>query len=264
MKIERINENQIKCTLNKNDLASRQIKVAELAYGTEKAKLLFRDMMQQAASEFGFHAEDLPLMIEAIPIPGDSIILIITKVEDPEELDTRFSNFSTEDSEEDLMDDYLDEMEELEEEPSDPDAALMDMFHAVRERMENLSSKSKDFVPLSQMLGADKKENGKQENASDYVIRMYSFDNLNTILSFVGLISGYKGISSLYRSNKDNRYYLIMDNTSQSIQEFYHYCGIISEYGTPEEYSSVREAYYKEHFQTIIRQNALQILQNIN
>lgn len=32
MKIEKINENQIKCTLNKNDLASRQIKASELAY----------------------------------------------------------------------------------------------------------------------------------------------------------------------------------------------------------------------------------------
>ena len=33
-------------------------------------------------------------MIEAIPITADSIVLIITKVEDPEELDTRFSKFS--------------------------------------------------------------------------------------------------------------------------------------------------------------------------
>ena len=48
-------------------------------------------MMQQAAFEFGFEAEDIPLMIEAIPASSDSIVLIITKVEDPEELDTRFS-----------------------------------------------------------------------------------------------------------------------------------------------------------------------------
>ena len=33
-------------------------------------------------------------MIEAIPVNLDSIILIITKVEDPDELDTRFSKFS--------------------------------------------------------------------------------------------------------------------------------------------------------------------------
>ena len=33
-------------------------------------------------------------MIEAIPASSDSIVLIITKVEDPEELDTRFSKFT--------------------------------------------------------------------------------------------------------------------------------------------------------------------------
>ena len=51
-------------------------------------------MMQQAAQEFGFEAENMPLMIEAIPSSSDSIVLIITKVEDPEELDTRFSKFA--------------------------------------------------------------------------------------------------------------------------------------------------------------------------
>ena len=90
MKIEKINENQIRCTLTKDDLAERQIKLSELAYGTEKVKTLFRDMMQQAAYEFGFEAEDIPLMIEAIPLSADTIILVVTKVEYPEELDTRF------------------------------------------------------------------------------------------------------------------------------------------------------------------------------
>ena len=51
-------------------------------------------MMQQANYEFGFEADNIPLMIEAIPVSADSIILIITKVEDPEELDTRFSKFT--------------------------------------------------------------------------------------------------------------------------------------------------------------------------
>ena len=94
MKIEKLNENQIRCTLTHADLAARHLKLSELAYGTEKAKSLFRDMMQQASFDFGFEAEDIPLMIEAIPASADSIVLIITKVEDPEELDTRFSKFT--------------------------------------------------------------------------------------------------------------------------------------------------------------------------
>ena len=94
MKIEKLNENQIRCTLTHADLAARHLKLSELAYGTEKAKSLFRDMMQQASFDFGFEAENIPLMIEAIPSSSDSIVLIITKVEDPEELDTRFSKFT--------------------------------------------------------------------------------------------------------------------------------------------------------------------------
>ena len=56
MKIEKLNENQIRCTLTRADLAERQLQLSELAYGTEKAKSLFHDMMQQAAFEFGFEA----------------------------------------------------------------------------------------------------------------------------------------------------------------------------------------------------------------
>ncbi|MFI3208192.1 MAG: adaptor protein MecA [Eubacteriales bacterium] len=94
MKIEKLSDNQIRCTLTRADLAIRELKLSEIAYGTEKAKSLFRDMMKQAATEFGFDTEDIPLMIEAIPSSAGSVVLIITKVEDPEELDTRFSKFA--------------------------------------------------------------------------------------------------------------------------------------------------------------------------
>lgn len=51
-------------------------------------------MMKQASYELGFEADDIPLMIEAIPVSSECIVLIVTKVDDPEELDTRFSKFS--------------------------------------------------------------------------------------------------------------------------------------------------------------------------
>lgn len=94
MKIEKINDNQIRCTLTREDLADRHMRLSELAYGTDKAKTLFREMIQRAFYEYGFEAEDIPLMVEAVPLSSDSILLIITKVECPEELDTRFSQFS--------------------------------------------------------------------------------------------------------------------------------------------------------------------------
>ena len=80
MKIERINENQIRCTLTSSDLSARNLNLGELAYGTEKAKKLFHEMIQKASNEVGFEADDIPLMVEAIPLSSESIMLIITKI----------------------------------------------------------------------------------------------------------------------------------------------------------------------------------------
>ena len=57
MKIERINENQIRCTLTSSDLSARNLNLGELAYGTEKAKKLFHEMIQKASNEVGFEAD---------------------------------------------------------------------------------------------------------------------------------------------------------------------------------------------------------------
>ena len=78
MKIEKVNDNQIKCTLSREDLASRHLRISELAYGSPKARELFQDLMQQAQYELGCEADNLPLMIEAIPVSGECLVLIVT------------------------------------------------------------------------------------------------------------------------------------------------------------------------------------------
>lgn len=110
MRIERISENTIRCTLTNFDLSVRNIKMSELTYGSENARNLFREMMQRAHNEVGFEAEDTPIMVEAIPMSNDSIMLIITKVEDPDELDTRFSRFTQEHEESNSMPNLANEL----------------------------------------------------------------------------------------------------------------------------------------------------------
>lgn len=94
MRIEKINENQIRCFLTKEDLEARNLKLSELAYGSDKAKELFRELMRWAFYKFNFDAENIPLMIEAVPLSADSILLIVSKVAYPDEFDSRFSEFT--------------------------------------------------------------------------------------------------------------------------------------------------------------------------
>ena len=83
MKIEKVNDRQIRCTLSKQELEQRDLKLTEIAYGNAKVKALFSDMMRQASLQFGFEAEDIPLMIEVIPF-AEYVMVQVTKVEDPE------------------------------------------------------------------------------------------------------------------------------------------------------------------------------------
>ena len=258
MKIEKVNDNQIRCTLTKADLADRQLKLSELAYGTEKAKDLFRDMMQQANLKFGFEAEDIPLMIEAIPLSGDCIVLIITKVEDPEELDTRFSKFAP--SLQELEDSLEDSLSDL------PDSAdeILDLFRKVQN-----SHLAKHLDTSDPEISKDKDtldENTKTESSQSSEIpaditKLVSFDNLNTISSLSNMIvSFYQGENSLYRNPQNNRYYLVLSQSGHTQEDFNRLCNILSEHGQIEHYSKSREAYMEEHFKTIIKNHALHSL----
>ncbi|ONI45978.1 competence protein [Epulopiscium sp. SCG-B10WGA-EpuloA2] len=89
MKIEKISDTQIRITLNHEDLLDRNIKLTELAYGSKKAQNLFQDMMSKAYEDFGFEAQNVPLMIEAVPLSIDSVMIVVTKVNDPEQLEER-------------------------------------------------------------------------------------------------------------------------------------------------------------------------------
>lgn len=242
MKIEKLNDNQIRCTLTRADLAERELKLSELAYGTEKAKSLFQDMMQQAAFEFGFEADDTPLMIEAIPTSSDTIVLIITKVEDPEELDTRFSKFapSTSSDASGKMQNVLDKLEGAEE--------FLDLLSKVKK-----AASEKPEIEKPKTASTDKK--------SKKDVRLFTFATLDNVIEASRLLATmYTGGNTLYKDPKDELYILILSQSEHSAMDYNKICNMLSEYGSFEKTGSATLAYLEEHCDTIISGNALQQL----
>lgn len=251
MKIEKVNDHQIRCTLTREDLADRELKISELAYGTEKAKSLFRDMMQQASFEFGFEAEDIPLMIEAIPLNSECIVLIITKVEDPEELDTRFSKFapSVHDSEDDETEDLLEELAEGADE-------VLDLFKRIHE--DTLESGENNAE--TRKTPVVRKESAQQTELT----RIFSFRTLHELTRLAHILrDSYHEENSLYKDEAGNIYLLTVSKGSHTPEEYNKICNVLSEYGTPERHSASSEAYLEEHFTPLIKNNALQSLAQI-
>lgn len=258
MKIEKINENQIRCTLTKQDLAERQIKLSELAYGTEKVKLLFRDMMQQAAYEFGFEADDIPLMIEAIPLSADTIILVVTKVEYPEELDTRFSRFSEPDPEYLEEDSLLAGMNDMQPEGADD---ILGLFKKIQEERKKMTeTKAEDgFVPLKELNGKEKED--APVNVLVDITKLFVFQDLEEVSRVARVLNGfYAGKNDLYKNEAAHKYYLSVSKSGETPESFNKVCNILSEYAAWQPYTPGIEAFLKEHYHVLLTGNALQML----
>ena len=229
MKIERISDSQIRCTLSNFDLSERNLNLSELAYGTEKARRLFREMVQKAYDEVGFDAEDIPLMVEAIPLSNDSIMLVITKVDDPEEVDTRFSKFAPAPE---------GDFPELRGEVADPGLEGGEVFTALRD--------------------------AGSETAGRARTRVYQFSCLDKVIEAAGIVGAAEGITdTLYKNPEDGNFYLVMTDSSGSAEAFSAVCNKLSEYGSrvKETYSS--PSYYEEHYELILKERALERLAKI-
>lgn len=284
MKLEKLSDTQIRCTLSKEDLSQRQLHLSELAYGSEKAKELFRDMMQQASIELGFEADNIPLMIEAIPISNDCLVLVVTKVEDPDELDTRFSRFSkinVDDSfDEDFSDiddtdfeemDFLDNEDDIDmdDEPlpfspsSDFDNADSDASTSSKER--SAIDDALDLIaPFTQAIAQAKKEamRKKKENRSSVQdCQYYSFQNFSQAAQLGAFLAPFfEGESSLYKDSFSNNYYMILRKTQSENDTFHRACNIAADFGVRISASYATPAYFREHFETILEENAVEML----
>lgn len=270
MKIERVNENQIRCTLTEDDLKGRNLKISELAYGSDKARALFHDMLQQAGAQLGFEAEDAPLMIEAIPLNGNCIVVLITKVDDPEELDTRFAKFSPEIQNEAMGD----------AQQNSVSGAIEALLNVIRSAAGQDGTDAGQDVDGSGTTGGNtaqaKAAAGQQTAAGTsaagqemqrlrkyaYTHRLFVFDSMNELIEAAGLTADkFSGSSRVYADKDKNLYYLVLVfNDVKDVAAMQSVLALLSEYSGQEIMSYAREQYLKEHCTVLLEKDALKQL----
>lgn len=79
MKIEKINENKIKITLDVNDLNSRNIDAKSFISNTPESQDLFWDVLKEAETRYGFCVDESMVYVEAHLNPNGVFTLIVTK-----------------------------------------------------------------------------------------------------------------------------------------------------------------------------------------
>ena len=242
MKIEKINENQIRCILSSTDLSERQIDLNELAYGSGKARQLFHEMIEKACHEFGFEVEDAPLMVEAIPLPMNSIMLLISKIEEPEELDGRYSKFAPS-VEEDILTDLM----------SLPMQLLEGAADAVRKQLAQAAP-----TPDGAKTASDAASAQEPALTPADALRIFSFRSLRDLTHAASLLRDPDThcLSSLYQPEK-GVYHLVLMPVGMPGAPYSRICNVLAEFGDKLPGGLSTAAYHEEHYKKILERNAL-------
>lgn len=296
MRIEKVNENQIRCFLSKEEMDRRQLHLKELAYGTDKAKALFRELMQEAFSRYGFQADNMPVMIEAVPLFDDSLVIIVTKVDNPEELDTRFSSFaplvknSAADADMPMsstLGQLLDTIRQglgintPGEEGTGSDAKAAHNAEDASGRAEKAPSPGiagkgagRDPAGKSSLSGAPGKSafpGASNKDAFPAAGRqLFTFPTLGKACDAAGNACGtsagnFEGSSALYRDPADSKYYLFVSpGENAPAADTSRMLSTLSEFGTCAYITPAREQYLLEHCEVLCAQGALQKLAELS
>ena len=254
VKLERISDNQIRCTLDSSDFRMRQMTLKELTYRSPKAKELFRDLLKRASEELDFEAKDMPLMIEAIPTSEESVTLLVTRVEDPEELDARFARFAPSN------------LTDLNSDDFDEDISLTDDFFERADEILELVRKFTEKLPSdneSEAISLTDEPIPDQKTISE-LCRAYYFSSLDDICEAAKIIAPfYDGENSVYKDPNKGFYILVVYKSHHTPTEFNTICNQLSEYSDVFRGGNAAIGYCEEHFPVISKGKALQVLRNL-
>lgn len=248
MRIEKTSENSIRCYVDREELAYMHLNIDNIAYGNDNAKKLFRQAITAANEELGFELDN-PLAVEAIPMRDGSIMLNISKVEMPDELDIRFSKFSTKPL---------------------PKETIVPSF---MQFIGNIFEAEFDEAPqiTASIIEIPRSNIRKIKRNIDISNRVYRFDNLDQIIDACRNIQNrfHNSINSvLYKDEEQNKYYMHVSpfnsyTANDKKSDYNIVCNTLSEYGISIPSNKYNIAYYNEHYKLIISQDAISKLSSL-
>lgn len=234
MKIEKLNDFQIRCTLTAEDLRRNQVGITDIAFCSDKAKSLFKDMMQHASEDYGFDLRNASsLMVEMRAVSPDNLVLTITRITGAEDVSRFMAGLSS---------GFPGAVNGF------SDAAGQEGKRSHMEKYKSLLEKAFRYP-------------NPQETETAEGVRSFRFDSLDDVIAASKAAGArFSCINSLYRFGSGNNYQLIIHCEKDNQAEFNNVCESISEYGLSLTCTPATENYLKEHGGLIIENNALQQL----
>ena len=103
----------------------------------------------------------------------------------------------------------------------------------------------------------------RHEDDAD-VYRIYAFQSLDRVIDAATAIGDiYDGPNTLYKDPQDHHFYLVLHAGKGGANALNRASNLLSEYGSKLKDNDLYEAYFSEHYELFLKENALQKLRSI-
>lgn len=236
MKIEKINDNRLKCSITTDDLVEREITVEEVVDKTHRAKRLFTDAFVKSLRMFGSKPDCLVVATAVTPSSETVATLTLIGVDsDDEGLSILSKN-----------------LQEVKAEAPPETEFNFQTF--------SRSKKSKESSPQPYFDQNQAPQHQHEESLSDdFISFVYAFPNLQRIIDVASAHGATLEIESdIYKDKDKGDYFLILKKKEPD--DFKRACILLCEYGEPLGPGDFFLSYMYEHCLPILQNNALKDL----
>jgi len=245
VKVEKINENQIRFEFMAQDLAERNISISDIVtHSATTTQGLFREITGILHEEYGFATIGTPLVFEAT-MSHDTLSVLVTKVAGNEyngyNENMGMPNFQN------IIGDIMSQMKN--------NGYSQDGFEFASANIHPGSGFSNRNMPRKGRPGSNNKvhHNRKKPESGCSVFSFESFDMLAAAASHIP--EKYKGRSHVYKL--EGKYHLILQNIGNSGYSTKNFESQIGEFGQKQATSPITYNRMLEHGEVIIAEEAI-------
>ncbi len=250
MRFEKINENKLKIELTKEDLIAHNIKISDIAFGSDNSRKLLHDIMAQAFEELDFEPDNLTLLIESVPTSGFSINIFFTKIQDENELEENLGKVAKQNEK------NVDGLSLLEKFTNEFEQAIKNKF-GEKEITDN--SKEKEVVNNKE----DINKNQPQKSILEKTEIIYKFSTLDDVIDLSHVLQEcYTGKSVLYKH--DELFYLLLNAKGYDKSDVVKLRLTLDEFGDFVSTHKVAQGFLNEHGLVILKNDVFRKLGKVS
>lgn len=257
MRIERIDDNTVKCFLSNEELDAYEITYKDFVARSEKAKVVMEEIIEQAEEEVGYQPPRYSFDLQIMMLPDQGMILTFSEKEPDEKRPS-----------EGLLECLKEMKQMLEEKKANRATGRIEIHKEIAGRPSPEQDEG-NGDRHQKLKGADDGSSGDQEPAAPAkgaekkdmrpTFAVFSFPSLQRVCAYAGVLpAGLRIRSALYHA--DGEYYLFLEKGTASYERYSRACIQAMEFGEIFTAEKDRVLYLEEHGECIVRDHAVKKL----